>query len=59
MPYGDNGGEVKDAEVFFWGKKISAEVSIAYKERHDSGNESWAPITLPYGLYVQILSGSD
>lgn len=45
---------------FFFGKKnISAEVSIAYKERHDSGNASWATITLPHGLYVQILSGSD
>lgn len=46
-------------QSFFGEKKISAEVSVAYKERHDSGNESWAPITLPYGLCVQILSGSD
>lgn len=43
MPYGDNGGEMKDVD--FRGKKknkkqLSAEVWIAYKERHDSGNES-------------------
>lgn len=50
---------MKDEEIFLGEKNISAEVSIAYKERHDSGNASWATITLPHGLYVQILSGSD
>ena len=57
MPYGDNGGEMKDVDL--GGGNLSAEVWIAYKESHDSGNESQATLTLPYGLSVQIKSGSD